>query len=148
MTAERAPVNVCLIDDDPIYTFGFKKLINLKGFNSKVINFRDGEQAITWIKDRLNSPDLPDVIFLDINMPNTDGWEFMNEFAEIKSQLGKKITIYVLSSSINLNDIYRAKKNPDVEDYIFKPVNEYQLAEIINASQEDNNDSKIYKYRS
>lgn len=129
-------MSICLIDDDQIYTFGFKKLINLKGFNSKVINFRDGEQAIMWIKTRLNSALLPDVIFLDINMPNMDGWEFMKEFAEIKSQLGKKITIYMLSSSIDLNDIYRAKNILDVEDYIFKPVNGHQLIEILNEAQQ------------
>lgn len=129
-------MSICLIDDDQIYTFGFKKLINLKGFNSKVINFRDGEQAIMWIKTRLNSALLPDVIFLDINMPNMDGWEFMKEFAEIKSQLGKKITIYMLSSSIDLNDIYRAKNILDVEDYIFKPVNGHQLTEILNEAQQ------------
>lgn len=129
-------MSICLIDDDQIYTFGFKKLINLKGFNSKVINFRDGEQAIMWIKTRLNSALLPDIIFLDINMPNMDGWEFMKEFAEIKSQLGKKITIYMLSSSIDLNDIYRAKNILDVEDYIFKPVNGHQLTEILNEAQQ------------
>jgi YesN/AraC family two-component response regulator len=132
MAAAKDPVGVCLIDDDQVYTFGFKKLINLRGLNSRVINFRDGSQAITWLTNPLNGHNLPDVIFLDINMPNMDGWDFMREFAEIKSQLGKKITIYMLSSSIDLNDIYRAKKITDVADYIFKPINEYQLNAIIN----------------
>src|SRR3954465_2646793 len=107
MTAEQDAVRVCLIDDDQIYTFGFKKMISLKGINSQVINFGDGYQAITWLSNPLNNQNLPDVIFLDINMPNMDGWEFLQEFAEIKSHLGKKITIYMLSSSIYLNDIYR-----------------------------------------
>ncbi|WDF76664.1 response regulator [Mucilaginibacter sp. KACC 22773] len=147
MTAEKDPVGVCLIDDDQVYTFGFKKLINLRGLNSRVINFCDGSQAITWLTNPHNSDNLPDVIFLDINMPNMDGWDFLREFAEIKSQLGKKITIYMLSSSINLNDIYRAKKIADVADYIFKPINEYQLRAIINVLREQDAGSNISKYK-
>jgi YesN/AraC family two-component response regulator len=148
MTAEQGPVGVCLIDDDQVYTFGFKKLINLKGLNSRVINFSDGYQAITWLTNSLNNHNLPDVIFLDINMPNMDGWDFMREFAEIKSQLGKKITIYMLSSSIDLNDIYRAKKIADVADYIFKPINEYQLNAIFSVFRDEDTGSNIGKYKS
>jgi hypothetical protein len=53
----------------------------------------------------------------------------------------------MLSSSIDLNDIYRVRKIADVEDYIFKPINGYQLGEIINLLQEQR-ETKIYKYRS
>jgi response regulator RpfG family c-di-GMP phosphodiesterase len=147
MNVENDAVSVCLIDDDQIYTFGFKTLIKLKGLNSQMTHFSDGSKAIAWLKNSLNRDNLPDVIFLDINMPLMDGWEFMQEFAEIKPQLGKKIAIYMLSSSIDLNDIYRARKIADVEDYIFKPINGYQLSEIINALQEQR-ETKIYKYKS
>jgi YesN/AraC family two-component response regulator len=131
MTAERELMSVCLIDDDQVYTFGFKKLIELKEIHSRVISFGDGYEAINWLTDPLNEADLPDVIFLDVNMPGMDGWEFMGKFAEIKSRLNKKIAIYMLSSSIDLNDIYRAKNMTDIEDYIFKPLNEYQIIEIL-----------------
>jgi CheY-like chemotaxis protein len=90
MNVEKDAVRVCLIDDDQIYAFGFKTLIKLKGLNSQVANISDGSKAITWLKNSLNRDNLPDVIFLDINMPVMDGWEFMHEFAEIKPQLGKK----------------------------------------------------------
>lgn len=139
-------MGICLIDDDQIYTFGFKKLINLKGLNSQVTSFSDANQALNWLKNVFNRSNLPDVIFLDINMPGMDGWEFMHEFAELKSQLGKKITVYMLSSSIDLNDIYRAKNILDIEDYIFKPVNEHQLREILNAAQTDA-DQQNYRYK-
>lgn len=82
------------------------------------------------LKNPVNANNLPDVIFLDVRMPVMDGWEFMKEFAEIKSQLGKKISIYMISSSIDASDIDRAKKIPDVIDYIFKPVDVNRLEEI------------------
>ncbi|WP_295714082.1 response regulator [Mucilaginibacter sp.] len=147
MNVEKDAVRVCLIDDDQIYAFGFKTLTKLKGLNSQVTHFSNGNAAIAWLKNSLNRDNLPDVIFLDINMPVMDGWEFMHEFADIKPQLGKIITIYMLSSSIDLNDIYRARKIAGVEDYIFKPVNGYQLSEIINLLQEQR-ETKNYKYRS
>lgn len=147
MIVTKSDVSACIIDDDPIYVYGFKKLINLKGLNSQISSFSNGNQAITWLKNPFNAPNLPDVIFLDVNMPGMDGWEFLQEFAEIKSQLGKKISIYMLSSSISLNDVYRAKNNADVVDYIFKPINEQQLTDILGMLQETG-EIKIHKYKS
>ncbi|MDN3581289.1 response regulator [Mucilaginibacter flavus] len=147
MAAEKDEVRICLIDDDQTFTFGFKKLINLKGLSSSLLSFNNGDQAFQWLKNPFNRRQLPDVIFLDINMPVMDGWEFMREFAELKSQLGKKIAIYVLSSSIDLNDIYRAKKIADINDYIFKPVNEFQLSEIVNCLQNNVDHKKNCRYK-
>jgi len=73
---------------------------------------------------------LPDVILLDINMPVMDGWEFMHEFAKIKPRTGKKIAVYMVSSSVDLNDIHRAKNISEVSDYLFKPVRINQLKEV------------------
>lgn len=147
MIVEKSDVSACIIDNDPIYVYGFKKQIDLKGLSSQITNFSNGSHAISWLKDPLNAANLPDVIFLDINMPLMDGWEFMKEFAEIKSQLGKKISIYMLSSSTNLNDIHRAKNIVDVADYMLKPVNGQQLTEIFGRLQESE-DGKVYKYNS
>ncbi|HEY9196779.1 MAG TPA: response regulator [Mucilaginibacter sp.] len=142
MTAETVPVRICLIDNDPVYTFGFKKIISSKTPGNQFINFSNGAQALTWLKNPFYVDILPDVIFLDINMPVMDGWEFMRGFAEIKPQLGKKITIYIISSSIDLNDIYMAKNISDITDYIFKPVSESQFNDII-ANLPGGNDIKF-----
>ncbi|WPU93112.1 response regulator [Mucilaginibacter sabulilitoris] len=130
MIVSPPPVNACIIDNNTTYVYGFKKLLNLKNLSSRVCTFNNGSEAISYFKNPLNANNLPDVIFLDISMPVMDGWEFMNEFAEIKSQLGKKITIYILSSSTDINDIERAKKNSDISDYIIKPVDVSRLAKI------------------
>ncbi|MDN5287667.1 MAG: response regulator [Mucilaginibacter sp.] len=133
MIVEKYVVNTCIIDNNPVYVYGFKKIINLKGLSNHITHFSNGNEAIMHLKNPVNANNLPDVIFLDISMPVMDGWEFMKEYAEIKSQLGKKISIYMISSSIDASDIDRAKKIPDVIDYIFKPVDVNKLKEIFNS---------------
>jgi CheY-like chemotaxis protein len=92
--------------------------------------FSDGEEALDFMLDNLHK-ELPDVIFLDIDMPIMDGFEFMEEYVKIKPKLGKKITIYMVSSSVDPVDIDRAKKISEITDYIVKPITQDQLTYII-----------------
>tara|TARA_R110002111_G_scaffold55243_3_gene94979 strand:- start:863 stop:1180 length:318 start_codon:yes stop_codon:yes gene_type:complete len=94
--------------------------------------FSDGEEALDFMLDNLhNDKELPDVIFLDIDMPIMDGFQFMEEYVRIKPKLGKKITIYMVSSSVDPVDIDRAKKISEITDYIVKPITHDQLTGII-----------------
>jgi CheY-like chemotaxis protein len=125
------PINtVCVVDDDKIYVYGLKKLIALKQLCPNLIEFPNGKEAIDFLMDPENAEKLPDVIFLDINMPVMDGWDFMESFAQIKPHLGKKITVYMVSSSINQEDIDRAKSISDITDYVVKPVTHDKLLEL------------------
>jgi CheY-like chemotaxis protein len=125
------PINtVCVVDDDQIYVFGLRKLIALKKLCPNLLEFGNGKEAIDFIQNPANIGNLPDVIFLDINMPVMDGWDFMDSFAKIKHSLGKKITVYMISSSISEEDINRAKTISDITDYIMKPVTHDKLIEM------------------
>jgi CheY-like chemotaxis protein len=87
---------------------------------------------MTFIKANMDNPkELPDVIFLDINMPVMDGYRFMDEYLKTISLIKKKITIYVLSSSVDLVDFEKTKKISEVSDYIIKPIRENQLTKIL-----------------
>ena len=130
MIAERSPANTWIVDDDSIYVYGLKKLISIKELNTQLSHFVNGEEAICALKKANEDHNLPDVILLDINMPVMDGWEFMHEFAKIKPRTGKKIAVYMVSSSVDLNDIHRAKNISEVSDYLFKPVRINQLKEV------------------
>lgn len=123
------------MDDDKIFTYGFRKLTGIKGLFNEILDFSNGREAIEYLADPQNSQHLPDVLFVDINMPVMDGWEFNVAFGEIKSRLPKSITLYNISSSIDLEDISRAKKNPLVADYLLKPLDENYLAEIFHNLQ-------------
>ena len=78
-----------------------------------------------------NEPEYPDVIFLDIDMPVMDGFQFMEEFIKIKPRIGKSITIYMVSSSIDPVDIERANNISAISDYIIKPIGLVRLKEIM-----------------
>ena len=140
MIEEANPVSAWIVDDDPIYVYGIKKLMDIKGTNARVSHFPNGLEAINQLKNLSEHHQTPDMILLDINMPTMDGWEFMDEFAQIRPQLGKNITIYMVSSSVDLNDIYRAKNIPEISDYIFKPVKATHLAQIFTLAQQEVNE--------
>lgn len=125
-------VIICLVDDDDVYKFTFTKTLKSAKIPKKILMFSDGEEALDFMLDNLsNQSALPDVIFLDINMPIMDGWEFLEEFVELKPKVGKEITIYMVSSSIDPVDFEKAKKISAVSDYLIKPVNEDELLVII-----------------
>ncbi len=123
-------LNIFLVDDDHIYQFTAKKTLESMGLSGQVSIFPDGEKAITHIKAHLSSPDLlPDIIFLDINMPIMDGWQFIEEFQQIS--FPKKISIYMVSSSVDDNDMRRSKEYAVIDDYIIKPVGRSRFEQLL-----------------
>lgn len=120
----------CLIDDDFIHQFGMKRMIQKYLPLVGVIEFSNGLDAINYLKMPHEYDEIPELIFLDINMPVMNGWEFMEEFVKIRSAIQKKIEIYILSSSTDSHDIQRAKSNPEITGYIVKPLNAESLQNI------------------
>ncbi|MBZ9728242.1 response regulator [Salegentibacter sp. JZCK2] len=115
----------CIIDDDKIYVNLVKKIIEIKKLSENLLIFKNGMEALDHFKlilENATEEILPDIIFLDINMPIMDGWEFLNEFIKIKNNFEKKITLYVVSSSIDPRDLERAKSFNLVTDYLIKPI--------------------------
>ena len=133
----NSPFNICIVDDDDIYQFTMVKILESLKLQKKIIAFSDGEEALDFILDNLEKDhELPDVIFLDINMPIMDGFQFMDEYVKIKLNLTKKITIYMVSSSVDPVDIEKAKGISDISDYIIKPIKPGQLKSIMAEMEE------------
>ncbi|MEI7629419.1 MAG: response regulator [Bacteroidota bacterium] len=117
--------NVCLIDDDKVYQFTSKMILEATQLTSRITTFFNGQEAIEFFLDPANQQIdiLPDVIFLDINMPIMNGWNFLEEFDKIFYTLPKKILIYVVSSSVDDSDMEKSKSFVSVADYVIKPIN-------------------------
>jgi len=123
----------CIIDDDPIFIFGAKRMMEISDFCNSFMIFKNGEEAITNLKPIMKNGDaVPDIILLDINMPIMDGWEFLDEFVTIESH--KTTTIYIVSSSIDPMDLERAKRYDNVSNYIIKPISLETLKGLLQES--------------
>lgn len=123
----------CIIDDDSMYVNLVKRIIEAKKLCQSLLVFENGKQALTYFEAILGSIDqesIPEIIFLDLNMPVMDGWEFLEKFITIKNKFGKIITLYIVSSSINPLDIKKARSINEVRDYLVKPVTIDELESI------------------
>lgn len=113
--------SIILIDDDEISNFLCKETIISNEIAKEVYTFTDAYEALNFLSgtDEENSPD---IIFLDINMPGMDGWDFLEDFKKVKSSIKKKITVIILSSSNYKMDIEKSKRFTDVGDFLSKPL--------------------------
>ncbi|MEQ9266329.1 MAG: response regulator [Balneolaceae bacterium] len=126
--------NICIIDDDKVYTFGVKKIIKNHLPQNKVTSYENGRIALEGIQKAFdeNLP-LPDYILLDIDMPELNGWGFLKEFEELRGKMDKKIEIFVISSRVENNThlLFKMEWDDKVSDFIRKPVNVERLKEIL-----------------
>lgn len=121
----------CIIDDDPIFVFGTKKIMEMTNFCESIVVYKNGKEAYESLKAIIlaNEPQ-PDIILLDLNMPVWDGWQFLDEFIQIPNK--KTITIYIITSSVDPADVQKAKKYDAISSYIVKPITTAELKKILN----------------
>ena len=118
-----------LIDDNPLDNYINTKLIQNVNFANEVLAFESPVDALLALKEGNIKPD---VIFLDINMPVMNGFEFLREYANLHISKDN-IKVCVLSSSINPEDEDSAIRSPYVTTYIQKNLKEEKLQELMNS---------------
>ena len=118
---------IYIIDDDPIYQLVTKKLIEKTNLFNESKAFENGSEALSYFG---TTGDIPDIILLDIEMPQMNGWDFLTELFRIEKRFKKEATIYISSSSIAHEDKMKAKNYPCVKDFLSKPMNLEKLAAI------------------
>jgi CheY-like chemotaxis protein len=120
-----------IIDDDQMFTFILSRQMKLLGFSETTLVFQNGLEALKYLQLVMDSPDmLPAAILLDLNMPVLDGWQFLDEFTKIKTH--KKITVFLMSSSIDQVDHARALTYKEVSRFYIKPITKKNLHEMMN----------------
>lgn len=125
--------SIGVIDDDPITVFGIKKMLNSINASDNIKTYANGKEAIDDIKSMLeNNQPIPEVLFLDINMPIMDGWQFLEEF--ITLPVKSRIRINILTSSIDPADkqnwVYYKGQTDHIIDYKNKPIRRKEIEEI------------------
>jgi response regulator of citrate/malate metabolism len=124
--------NLWIIDDDPMASFYIKRLAELGELANIITIYDKAQWAIDYMLHHKKTMEhLPDVILLDIYMPELDGWGFLEEYQKVKDLLLKPIDIYIISSSGHPKDVNRAKTFPEVKAYMQKPVTKERLWQVI-----------------
>ncbi len=122
---------VMLVDDNDTDNFISKRIIEITKFAKRVIVKNSGKSALDYLKEHEdNEEELPNLIFLDINMPIVDGFVFLYEFEKFNSLIKDKCKVIILSSSDNKRDIDKIVNNNHVIKFITKPLTEASLEEV------------------
>jgi CheY-like chemotaxis protein len=127
----RKFTNILLVEDDPITVMVCDRIIKMTAFAENVSSCNNGKAALEYLvalgeQDK----DIPEIIFLDINMPVMNGWDFLAEFEKVQHNMKQLPRIYILSSTVDPEDYKRAKSFPLVQDFISKPLSKESLQNI------------------
>lgn len=120
-----------LVDDNDIDNIINEKIIEANSFAETILVFQTGQEGLDYLvanKDNVDA--LPEIVFLDINMPIMDGFQFLEEFEKFNANILGKCKVIMLSSSISPKDIDRAASNKYVKKYLNKPLNKRYLEAI------------------
>lgn len=122
---------VLLVDDDPIFNFLHTRMLSLGGLAKEVHTAMNGKQALDLLNGYFSgAATLPDVILLDLTMPEMDGFGFLEGFKKLGKPAVDAVNIIVITSSVNPRDIERVHEL-GVKNYLVKPVTLDKLKDLI-----------------
>lgn len=127
--------SIFIVDDDPITVFGIKKVLKPVAICDDIQIFQNGKEAFDALKERTEKAQcIPDVIFLDINMPIMDGWDFLEELMGL--EIKEHIIINMITSSIDPLDYQKwnefKDKCPHTLNFKNKPIFKIETSDLDN----------------
>ncbi len=132
MIMERKINTVLFIDDDRVTNFYNERVVSKHQNFKNTISVNSGKAALEYLMEVENDNAIkPDLIFLDINMPAMNGWEFIEEYKKLNVDVTNGIKIIMLTTSSSSSDFERYKKLKIVNDYINKPLSFDLLEDIV-----------------
>jgi len=124
---------VMVVDDAEIDRFLAKKVLTKHAFAKEVLPLDSATNALNYLSEHQeNREALPDLIFLDINMPKMNGFDFLEEYKKLPEAVKKKCIIVMLSSSLLPEDRELAMNNPYVCQFLNKPLTGDKLKDVVN----------------
>ena len=129
MTDNSRHSHILLIDDSDFDNLINEQIVKASGFASTITIKQSAMEALDFLRAS-NSPNLPSIIFLDLMMPEMDGFDFLEQFDKLEDHIRNNCKVVVISSSIDHDDIERAQSNKYVIKFISKPLKEDELNDI------------------
>ena len=124
---------VLFIDDDKATNYINQFLAQRSNYFENIIVASSAKEGLEYLKEvNENKTLVPEIIFLDINMPAMDGWEFLNTLNQMGTLDKKDLKIYMLTSSSREKDINRSKEYSSVKGFITKPLTNTTLENLMN----------------
>src|SRR6185295_20068177 len=124
--------HILLVDDNDIENMISRRVITDSGVAEKVTTRHSAAKALDYLRDlNDNLKEFPDIVFLDIRMPEMDGFDMLDYFPEFPQYLVEKCDVFILTSSENENDMERAKTIPYIKRYLNKPLDKEMLMGIL-----------------
>lgn len=120
---------ILLIDDNNADNYFHQIVIKQMNITERIETVTDGVEALNFLENATQGP--PDLIFLDINMPRMNGWEFLEKYKHLDPAKKSKTVIVMLTTSGHPKDLEKAKESEDVKGYNVKPLSEEMLQEIL-----------------
>jgi CheY-like chemotaxis protein len=127
------PVNkLMIVDDYELSNYITGKIVEHSGLAEKADSFYSGKAALRYLKSNssMRQGDYPDLIFLDLNLYDMKGWDFLSEYIKLKESYRRKITLFLLTNSIAEKDREQAKQFPCIKGYLQKPLTMGMIQEI------------------
>ena len=112
-------MNIWLIDDDDITNMLHQFFLEEYFPDASIVVFSQAELALKAISENAT---LPNFIFLDINMPVMDGWEFIEELSKMTIPNLNSVQIHILTSSLDPSDFSKAENSPLIQGFVSKPL--------------------------